>query len=88
MIAEYYRIQRRQHSLLTLVYYSLARRLRVTGGILGGVSFGLKLYGGPLFLYFAAKRNGKALAGMAMSFAASNPGALAVRLERCHLLCD
>jgi hypothetical protein len=50
--------------LLTLSYYYLRRGNSLASGLLAGVAFGLKLYGGPFLLYFAAKRNWKAVAGM------------------------
>lgn len=50
--------------LLTLAFYFLERRNYLLGGFLTGIAFGLKLYGGPFLLYFAAKRQWKALLGM------------------------
>ncbi|HSU30675.1 MAG TPA: glycosyltransferase 87 family protein [Bryobacteraceae bacterium] len=50
--------------LLTFAAHCLHRRHHRSAGILLGVVFGLKLYGGPFLLYFAAKRNWKAVAGM------------------------
>jgi hypothetical protein len=50
--------------LLTLAYYCLHRGNSSASGFLAGVAFGLKLYGGPFLLYFAAKRNWRAVAGM------------------------
>jgi hypothetical protein len=50
--------------LLTLAFYCLHRGKSAESGFLCGVAFGLKLYGGPFFLYFAVKRNWKAVAGM------------------------
>jgi hypothetical protein len=51
--------------LLTLALYSLEKRCLLTAGALCAIAFGLKLYGGPFFLYFAARRNWRAFAGMA-----------------------
>jgi Glycosyltransferase family 87 len=49
--------------LLTLAFYCVQRGQSAAGGFLCGVTFGLKLYGGPFVLYFLAKRNWKAVAG-------------------------
>jgi hypothetical protein len=51
--------------LLTLAFYFLDRGKSTASGILAGTAFALKLYGGPLLLYFAAKRNWKAVVGFA-----------------------
>jgi hypothetical protein len=50
--------------LLTLAFYFLHRKNHLPGGFITGITFGLKLYGGPFLLYFAAKRQWKALIGM------------------------
>jgi hypothetical protein len=50
--------------LLTLAFYFLQRGRFWLGGAMSGIAFGLKLYGGPLLLYFAARRQWKALLGM------------------------
>jgi hypothetical protein len=50
--------------LLTLVFYFLQRKNERLSGVVTGIAFALKLYGGPFFLYFAARRQWKALAGM------------------------
>jgi hypothetical protein len=50
--------------LLTLAFYFLHRKNHLLGGCITGIAFGLKLYGGPFLLYFAAKRQWKALIGM------------------------
>jgi hypothetical protein len=50
--------------LLTLAFYFLQRGKFWLGGAMSGIAFGLKLYGGPLLLYFAARRQWKALLGM------------------------
>jgi hypothetical protein len=49
-----------------------------SAGFLSGVAFGLKLYTGPLLLYFTAKRNWRAVAGMLAAMACV--GALAIAL--------
>jgi hypothetical protein len=51
--------------LFTLAFYCLDRGRQAPGGFLSGAAFGLKLYGGPFLLYFAAKRQWRAVAGMA-----------------------
>ncbi len=50
--------------LLTLTYYFLHRKNYWLAGFLAGIAFGLKLYGGPFLLYFAAKRQWRALLAM------------------------
>jgi Glycosyltransferase family 87 len=50
--------------LLTLAFYFLFRSSQISGGFITGIAFGLKLYGGPFLLYFAAKRQWKPLIGM------------------------
>jgi len=50
--------------LLTLAFYCLERHRSTLSGILCGAVFVLKLYGAPFLLYFVAKRNWKAVAGM------------------------
>jgi hypothetical protein len=50
--------------LLTLAFYLLHRKSPYLGGSITGIAFGLKLYGGPFFLYFLAKRQWKPLLGM------------------------
>jgi hypothetical protein len=50
--------------LLTSAFYCLDRGKSAWSGFLCGVAFGLKLYGGPFLLYFAVKRNWKAVVGM------------------------
>jgi hypothetical protein len=51
--------------LLTLTFYLIVRNKPISSGVAAGVAFALKLYGGPLLLYFLAKRYWKAVAGMA-----------------------
>jgi len=50
--------------LLTLAFYCIHRGKFWLSGVMSGIAFGLKLYGGPLLLYFAARRQWKALLGM------------------------
>lgn len=50
--------------LFTVAFYFLDRGKQVAGGLTSGIAFGLKLYGGPFLLYFAAKRQWRAVAGM------------------------
>jgi len=50
--------------LLTLAFYFLHHKNYLLGAFTMGIIFGLKLYGGPFLLYFAAKRQWKALIGM------------------------
>jgi Glycosyltransferase family 87 len=50
--------------LLTLAFYFLDRQHPWLGGVTTGIAFALKLYGGPFLLYFAFKRQWKALLGM------------------------
>jgi hypothetical protein len=50
--------------LLTLAFYFLHRKNYLLGGFFTGIAFVLKLYGGPFFLYFAAKRQWKAFLAM------------------------
>ena len=50
--------------LMTLAFYFLYRGNPTASGFLAGIAFVLKLYGGPFVLYFAAKRNWRAVAGM------------------------
>jgi hypothetical protein len=51
--------------LLTLAFYCLERGKPATCGFLCGVTFALKLYGGPFLLYFLVKRNWRAALGFA-----------------------
>jgi hypothetical protein len=53
--------------LLTLVFYLLHRKTYLLGGVVTGMAFALKLYGGPFVLYFAARRKWKALIGMILA---------------------
>jgi Glycosyltransferase family 87 len=51
--------------LLTGSFYCLDRGKFAANGLISGLAFGLKLYGGPLLLYFLIRRNWKAAAGFA-----------------------
>jgi hypothetical protein len=68
--------------LLTLSFYCLHRRKHAISGLLAGLAFGLKLYGGPFLLYFIAKRNWKAVFGMIAAIACL--GVLAIALFGWH----
>jgi hypothetical protein len=50
--------------LLTLGYYFLRRRRSLVSGAVLGLAFALKLYAGPYLLFFMARRNWRAVAGM------------------------
>lgn len=50
--------------LITLTLYLVNADYSAASGFLAGVTFGLKLYTGPLLLYFAARRKWRAVAGM------------------------
>jgi Glycosyltransferase family 87 len=52
--------------LLTLTFYFLHRKNHLLGGAVTGIAFALKLYGGPFLLYFAARREWKALIYMVL----------------------
>lgn len=64
--------------LLTLTLYLLHHTRLMSAGIAMGLSFVLKLYGGPFLLYFIAVRKWKSVAGMFIAIAAAT--ALAVGL--------
>jgi len=49
--------------LLTLTFYCLEQGQSTASGFISGLAFALKLYGGPLLLYFLVRRNWKAAAG-------------------------
>jgi hypothetical protein len=55
--------------LLTLCFFLLHRKNHALSGCVAGITFGLKLYGGPLLLFFLARRHWKALAGMVVAAA-------------------
>src|SRR5262249_54124788 len=50
--------------LLTAAFYFLCSQRNTAAGVMAGVAFGLKLYGGPFLVYFAVKRNWRAVGGM------------------------
>lgn len=50
--------------LITLMVYFLRAGRNLTGGFLSGITFGLKLYTGPMILYFLARRKWAAAVGM------------------------
>jgi hypothetical protein len=64
--------------LLTLAYYCLHQQRATAGGFVFGIVFGLKLYGGPFLIYFAAKRNWKAIAGMLTALVFAGLAAIAM----------
>jgi hypothetical protein len=64
--------------LLTATFCLIARKKPVASGVVAGLAFALKLYGGPLLLYFVAKRNWKAVAGMAGASVAAGVVAVAI----------
>lgn len=49
--------------LLVLAFYLLSRNNRYGGGFVFGTACALKIYGGPLLLYFGAKRDRRAFIG-------------------------
>ena len=51
--------------LVALTVYLLRSARSAAGGFVSGLAFGLKLYTGPIFLYFLARRKWRAAAGMA-----------------------
>ena len=50
--------------LLTLTLYTFARKRDSLSGFLCGATFAMKLYSGPLLIYFAAKRAWTSVLGM------------------------
>lgn len=50
--------------LLTVTFYLFSRGFASSSGCIAGIAFALKLYGGPLFLFFFAKRKWKAAVSM------------------------
>lgn len=64
--------------LLTAAFYCLDRGKFAESGFISGVAFGLKLYGGPLILYFLIRRNWKAAAGFLAAVACGVVLALAL----------
>jgi Glycosyltransferase family 87/WD40-like Beta Propeller Repeat len=55
--------------LLTLAFYLLQKGQTSLSGLVTGVAFGLKLYGGPFLLFFVVRRKWKALAAMSGALA-------------------
>src|SRR5262249_10178321 len=64
--------------LLTAAVYFLERKRMAASGLAAGLAFCLKLYGGPLVLYFAIKRNWRAVAGFVVAVACLTAVALAM----------
>jgi hypothetical protein len=64
--------------LLTTTFYLIAHKKPIASGVVAGLAFALKLYGGPLLLYFVARRHWKAAAGMIGASALA--GAVAVAM--------
>ncbi len=64
--------------LFTIAAYALTRNRDASCGVAAGITFGLKLYGAPLALWFAVRRRWGAVAGMAASSAACAALAVAV----------
>ena len=63
--------------LITVTYYWLDGKREVAGGAVAGAAFALKLYTGPICLYFAARREWRAAAGMLAGAAALGFAAVA-----------
>jgi hypothetical protein len=55
--------------LITGALYSLLRKKDAASGVVTGIAFMLKSYSGPFLLLFAAKRNWRAVTGMAVASA-------------------
>lgn len=64
--------------LLTLTFVLSKRHELISSGVVAGLAFALKLYGGPLLFYFAAKRYWKAAASMIGATVAAVAVAIAV----------
>jgi hypothetical protein len=64
--------------LLTLAFYSLDKGKAAASGFISGLAFALKLYGGPLLLYFVVKKNWRAVAGFVVAAACGAAVAIAV----------
>ena len=64
--------------LITLTFYWFDRGFSGAGGFVSGAAFGLKLYTGPLLLYFAAKRKWGSVAGMLAASACLGAFAIAM----------
>jgi hypothetical protein len=64
--------------LLTLSAYLIVRKQPFWSGVAAGVAFALKLYGGPLLVYFVAKRYWRALTGMVAAIVIATAAAVAI----------
>jgi hypothetical protein len=64
--------------LVTLCSYCLYRCRFHAGGLVSGLAFGLKLYTGPLLLYFIAKRKWGGVAGIVVASACAVAATIAV----------
>jgi hypothetical protein len=64
--------------LLTLTFYFLDHKKAAASGAFAGLAFVLKLYSGPLLVYFALKRNWRAVAGFVAMTAVGAAIALAL----------
>src|ERR1017187_4927312 len=63
--------------LIAAIAWLFSRRRDSMSGFLAGVTFGLKLYTGPLLLYFAAKRKWRSVFGMLAGVACAGAVAIA-----------
>jgi Glycosyltransferase family 87 len=64
--------------LLMLAFYFLDRGWLAASGLVSGLAFVLKLYGGPLLLYFAVRKNWRAAVGFVVAVACGIAVAIAV----------
>ena len=64
--------------LITLCFYCLYSCRCTAAGVFSGLAFALKLYTGPVLLYFVAKRKWRAAAGMVIASACAGATAVAV----------
>jgi hypothetical protein len=64
--------------LVTLCFYCLQGSRFPAGSLVAGLAFGLKLYTGPLLLYFIAKRKWGSVAGMVVTSACAVATAIAL----------
>ena len=64
--------------LLTLLFVCLYRLKEKSAGVLAGIIFALKLYSGPFFLFFVARKKWKAAATMAVTILVSLLAAIAL----------
>jgi hypothetical protein len=53
--------------LITIIICCVERHYDGAGGLVAGIAFGLKLYTGPMLIYFAAKRKWRSVVGMAVA---------------------